>query len=95
MGGGGAAPGIYYKKKTFDRSYHFLTLSKILFFDLLSFPLLLSAIKTVSWLWRKFFLIVSGDGGKSAPAKKRNYSKMHSCTAATKGHIFWSTMFFL
>ena len=36
-------------------------LSKLLFFDQ-SFLLFLSAIKTVTWLWQKFTLIISGRG---------------------------------
>ena len=40
--------------------YH---LSKLLFFGLLSFPLVLSAIETGSWLWQTFTLILSGGGG--------------------------------
>ena len=36
-----------------DRRYHFLTS----IFWSVSFPLVLIAIKTVSWLWQKFILI--------------------------------------
>ena len=81
--------------------------SKLLFFYLLSFPLVLSAVKTVSWLWWKSNLCILdlakiqlnciGGGGQISPGRKTQLLKnaqLFSCTAATKGHIFWYIMFF-
>ena len=61
-----------------------MPLKNFFFFKLLSFPIVFSAIKTVSWLWRKSDFIVSGEGGGAqiSPGQKHDYSKMHSRTAA-------------
>ena len=76
IGGGGRSAPCFLLLKIKVHSTAVITLyhlSKLLFFDLLSFPLVLSDIKTVSRLLRKSNLIVLRGGGKSAPTKNRNY----------------------